>query len=351
MELALDETAQRGLPRSEALRACKQCSRALNESLAELQHIRGALAAVSIEDQRRAENLAQSVLGRTTREELSWRGNWRSARRFLRERRSPSPRARLMAASLLLLSLALPVFAIALAIRARETERLVSSIDTPLSELAQPMSALEPRREKLREPQPESVTPLSESADSAPDSDRLSKARRELIQACSPHASGSTFTGERAAGPCGDVEHLLIARRERLGLGGLDNTLSEPAANAPLLERALWGELLLDDWALSGRADPRLALALGRLFDGATPARTSRGSPAVDAQANLALHALERAASYGFDLPGFEASPEPRPALEPAWFEQLDRACAAVPDAETSGVVAVWLAWGRHHAP
>jgi hypothetical protein len=142
-----------------------------------------------------------------------------------------------------------------------------------------------------------------------------------------------------------------MARRRRLGLGAFDSTLSEPAANAPLLERALWGELLLDDWAISGRADPRLPLALGRLYDEATPSRTARGSAGPDPEANLAMHALERAASYGFELPGIAAAPEPKPALEPEWFEQLDRACSAIPDVESSGVVAVWLAWGRQHAP
>jgi len=343
LELALDESAQRAPARSPELRACGECTRALDATLSELAAIRGALAASSIEDERRAEELAESVLGRTTREDPSWRGDWHVVGRFLRERWSSSLTVRLIAASLLLHLMAVPVLAIALVLRARESRGLVVRIEAPPQDLPVVQLPVEQRRELVREPDPELPGPSTGLGDALPGLDRLARARRELIEKGAPPVKQRASVDEHLTGVAGHVAQLLSARSRRLSLGSFDSSLSEPAANAPVIERALWAELLLDDWALAGRADPRLALALGRLVDDSQAARESH--PA----ARLAAHALERATSYGFKLPGSQPPSEPGPALDRAWFEQLERACASGPATRASDVLEFWLEWGRQH--
>ncbi len=65
----------------------------------------------SIQDERRARSLAQSILNSTVREDLSVRADWRLVAGFVRQRMASSGLLRVVAASLLLHLCALPVMA------------------------------------------------------------------------------------------------------------------------------------------------------------------------------------------------------------------------------------------------
>ncbi|HUR27757.1 MAG TPA: hypothetical protein VM509_06200 [Planctomycetota bacterium] len=352
LELALEESAARTDPRVAEMRGCAKCARALDEQRSELLRLRGALVSVTKDDELRAGRLARSVLGRTTREDLSWRGDWNVVRDFLRERWSSTLAVRLIAAGLLLHLLALPVLAFAYVWKTREAHSFVVRGIEARDPSAPPAEGpVEPLFDLVREAEPETPGPGSSGNASAAATERLAAARRELIASGAPHA---TLTEPRRV-TAGAVARLLVARSQRLALESLDSSLASPAANAPLLERALWAELLLDDWAISGRADPRLALALGRLLDAAPAAREASAGPigpVAQAQAQLAAHALQRAAAYGFpSLPDSASSAAQSTfALDAEWFRALERACGGRSEPDAAGVVAVWLEWGRRHA-
>ena len=315
------------------LRACPACSREFDALSEDVLRVRGVLGASSHDDQRRALDLAQGVLERTTREDLSWRGDWREIERFMRGRWSKSKSVRLVAASLILHLLALPVLAIALVLQVRDSRPPYTlSYEPPSNVLPQSQGPYEPLREIVREPEPDAPGPLSaDSDDPAEQRDRLERAGRVLLEQAAPREVPS---GIRDSGPAARIGGLLNLRSRRIGGAALDADLGEPAADASGIEHALWTELLLDDWAMGGQADPRLGAALARLR-----------SMAVSA---LGQHATARAASYGYPWPAEPLTGGiPGPALDKAWFAALEQACADLPQGTTNGAIAAWLAWGR----
>lgn len=341
---------------------CPVCAERLSQAADDVRRVRGAwldATADGARDDARAEQLAQAILSRTTREDLSWRGDSREVLRYLRGRLAASPALRLLAASLLLHLLAMPVLAVALVWQMREAPRgLLLSIEPPVAD-ALPIHEvpIEPRRELSRDPdglfgelptavdaqdlsQPEPAR--SNSSATAPSgsstaSDRLAQARRLLLRDGAPARSATR--GEPSTADY--VERALAARSRRLRLEGFDATLEAPTANAPLVEAALWAEFLLDDWVIRGRPDARLAGALRRLEAAPPPAGSS-------ADAALVAHALSRARSYGASVRSESTPAEALPAFDAAWFRSLEaaRGVLAGPSTQT----AAWIAWGRDFA-
>jgi len=340
LELALAERGGHGRGEELAqLRACAECARGLEQASRDLQRVGAALASLALEDPAADRALAARILERTTREDLSWRGDWREVARYVRGGLKSSRALRLLAASVLLHLLALPVLAVALVLHLREARQpWTLSYEQAAAELPQSQVAQERRHELVREPEPELPGPLSSDPERPTRKERLEHARRELLLRGAPPALRPQTPTAGGAGIAARVDQLLDARGQRLALSGGDPEPGEPAIDAPQLELALWAELLLDDWVLSGRSDPRLASALERL-DGA-----AHGS----ATARLARHAQERAASLGFPLAGQEAAAEHAlPSFGPGWFQDLERACAEHGVPATGSVLASWLAWGR----
>ncbi len=345
VEFALELSAGRMASDSTAVqevRACSLCNPELERTLADLQRVRGALLSISASDHGAAARIANATLGLTTREDLSWRGDWRVVGRFLQQRWGASVAVRLLAASLLLHLLALPVLAIVLVVKVREARPMWITVERPLDDLPVSAAPVEPRRELVREPEPATPGPMGTAPDAPERSTRLTRARRQLLDCGAPALADRGEHELRGSRLQIQVARLLLARSQRLGLGAFDASRCEPRPQASTLERALWAELLLDDWALSGRPDPRLADTLGTLESNIAD---------QNADTELARHALLRAASYG--LPGTANIAEPRPALDRPWFEALERALAFRGQGEAGGAddpegpIARWLAWGR----
>lgn len=367
-EDAVERVLQAPVDLSAADADCAVCAERLTQAADDVRRVRGAWIDAT---DARSEHLAQTILQRTTREDLSWRGDSREVLRYLRGRLSASPALRLLAASLLLHLLAMPVLAVALVWQLREAPRgLVLSIEPPVAEtLPIHEVPIEPRRDVTRDPDglfgdlPTAVdaSDLDEAraaqARTSPDgasvasratapraisADRLAQARRLLLRDGAPARAATR--GEPALADY--VERALAARSRRLRLEGFDATLEAPAAAAPWIAAALWTEFLLDDWAIRGRPDARLAGALRRLETALLPSSSAGG----DLPADIALveHALNRARSYGASVRSKLEPSEALPAFDAGWFRALEaaRGALAAPSTQTEA----WIAWGRDFA-
>jgi hypothetical protein len=320
-------------PDLDELRACAQCARGLHVASVDLLRVRAALGDFADESPSLDHALAERVLEQTTREDLSWRGDWRMVARFVSGGMRSSLTLRLVAASLILHLLALPVLAVVLVLQLRESRPVWQINYEPalVEELPLKPSPREPQRELVREPEPEPPGPLSSKLERTTRSERTERARRELLEHGAPALSPLAGAGR--------IERLLDARSRNLSQSGMDRGLSAPDANAQALELALWAELLMDDWLLSARSDPRLAEALARLIE------------APNGAAQLVRRALDRASSLGFqpaDQPAWvEAS---KPAFDRAWFVALQQACAEQGLPAANPTLVNWLAWGQSFA-
>ena len=357
LELALDAEAGRVSLEGSAtdtLRgalACATCAQALERARAEVRALR--LAALDLEPSAQgAAHAVERTLGATTREDLSWRGDWRVVGRYLGDRLRSSRAVRLLAASLLVHLLTLPVIAWVLLRHAADDTGVVLTIELPSQVEPAPTPpgppALEPRRELVRDPMPETPGPSSYAVELPARGAALQTARRELLAAGVPPVAAGT---ERNALPAdttttGAVARLLDARSRRLSLGALDESVETPGARAPLCVRALWAELLLDDWAISGRADPRLAGALQTLRDEHAAATGTSGT----ADRELARRALARAAAQGAVFAGENLAGDSGTALSRGWFEALEGSLGERAAQDPSGTISAWISWGRRHA-
>jgi hypothetical protein len=309
-----------------ALRGCEVCNAQRLELERVLDGLRTALERSSVPAlaPRELARFRDRVLSRTTREDLTRLGDARLVIQYIKVELHSSRALRLAAASLVLHVIALAVLlAILFRDRAAPAARPVDaepSLARQASLPAAPPSA----------PPTGAVTPSAAAPAEAFAESRLRIARRALIAAGVPPSD--PFAGESDA-----LSRLLAARSERIRLGAWVHLVGEPSPSAPLLQRALWAELLLDDAALSGRADPRLARAfegLELLARGASPA------------AQLASHALERASACGLRGEASDASSIElaRAPFDRRWFELLALATA---DAPRSRTLERWLEWGE----
>jgi hypothetical protein len=273
------------------------------------------------------------VLSMTTREDLRLIGDVRIVLHYVTRELKASRALRLAAASLLLHLLVLPVL-IWLVLRGGPEHASAGTPPDHAPELPLSGAPIDPRREpapaaKDNDDAKRAAAALDPSVTAA-----LASARRALLAAGAPSLDPDL-------GDPDPISRLLAARAERIRLGAWMHLLREPPPRAQALERALWAELLLDDCALAGRADPRLARALSALEE---------VSRAATPGARLAQRALDRARAYGLlDAPASGAGVQPtaRAALQPfdpAWFDLLEAATAGT---QASRTVERWLEWGR----
>jgi hypothetical protein len=238
----------------------------------------------------RQRSLVERVLARTTREDLSWRGDLRLFGGFVLQRLRTSPALRLAAASLLVHLFALPLLAwYGLARLDQEREPVIRF--APLL----PDPAFEERRERAPVVESRPLDPLevelelSERDPALYVANSLAWARYQLEPA--PPELPAERADEGSAAAILRGRRRVLAERTAELPAGLAETRGPGAA---LAERALDCELLLD-LALVGAARPaRLEAALRTLAGGRLPA---------DASGLLAAAALARAESYGM-LPG-----------------------------------------------
>jgi len=241
--------------------------------------------------------LVGRILARTTREDLSWRGDWELWRRFLAERLTSSNALRWVAASLFVHLLALPFFGTEL-LRSRK-EPVAIQIELPAVPEEEPVEFLPalPRWDPADGPSPSQI----ENA--------LRRGRYLLsrLPAVSPPPGP-----ELEDAP---LELRLLAERARgLGVGGADGELSpwvretERLDSADPLQLALWAEVLLDAHCLRGDQAPALAFVLSRLYR-----LESEGM-----STGAARRALSRGRSYGLweSDGGFDPAAAPDPFSE-----------------------------------
>jgi hypothetical protein len=267
--------------------------------------------------------LVGRVLARTTREDLSWRGELRLLAGFVRERLSASPVLRIVAASLALHLAAVPVVGWYVA-----RERAEHAIHTGIERPAEDAFAHLPD---------ETVVPRFPEAPSAADLDAysLSATENALRRARFVLSTRVGAPLETPAGAPSLERNLLVARSrllaERVWTTWLDD--EEAWRGAGPLARILWAELVLDRLALTGTRAPLAGAVLNALaLDLEAP-----GGPRLEpARADLARTTLRRARAYGAWEAGAELDPEPPPLpLGGEWFDLLERAAVGTPLADT----------------
>ncbi len=347
LELALEQSSGRvqtdaASARDHAkARACPQCSMALDDLLADLASVRSALRGVPSIDERRTATLAEATIGLTTREALTRRGSTRALGGWLSLRSwSSAPLGlRIVAASLLLHLIALPLVVIVLALQLRRQPPASVASASPATEIVAAPDPLEPRGGIAR------VFPLQapafavKSFDLQTSSDRLAKARRDLLVNGAPKLSAFERQLGCSDGLAGGIARMLITRSRPLGMGRLDSMRRDPV-DLELLERARCAERLLDDWVASGRVDRRLSAALWQL-----PAPSAEAAPVQSFGS-----APARAAADGSEFAGALLDQAPSVGPDRNLFEALEQACASKLASEPAGDLASWLAWGRGNA-
>lgn len=249
--------------------------------------------------------LQERILARTTREDLSWRGDWRLLAGFVRERLERSLLLRVAAASLLIHLVAAPVVAWMLWRDAPARPHFWTAIERP----APLIDELEPEPE----PQPGLGSELgSQPADLWVDAqqveidraveDALRMDRFHLQTASLPRAEQSVF--EDAALELLRMRSLQAASARagsRSGSlegdpGGPDVRLARPAPGDALAE-VLWVEFELDRHALEGRArDAGLQDGFEQLL---VTWSSQQADPVGAAVEDLRAQAVARARAYG----------------------------------------------------
>jgi len=242
----------------------------------------------------RESRLVQRILSRTTREDLSWRGDWELWRRFIVERFTSSSALRWVAASLLVHLLALPFFGTEV-FRSRE-KPVAIKIELPAVPENEPAEVLPPRSRwnPADGPTPSQIENAL----------RRGRYRLSRLPAVSP-PEGATLEH-------GPLELRLLAERARgLGRNGAGGELApwvretERLDSTSPFQAGLWAQVLLDRHCLSGDQPPALAFVLSRLAQFEADGQATEGSRA----------ALARARSYGlWEAPtGFDPSGAPEP--------------------------------------
>ena len=276
----------------------------------------------------RESRLIGRILAATTREDLSWRGDWTLLRRFLTERLTSSPALRWVAASLVVHLLALPFFGIGL-----------------LEERTVPVLRFEPAPDV-----PIDLAEATEPTDPAPRTDSNGETPLAAIENALRRGryvlSRATPLAPLSAEALADAPleiRLLLERSRGLGDHGVEGEVSLWVEEGAGLESAddgqtaLWAEVLLDGYCLRGEQPPALSRALNRL---------ARSEASGKGEA-LGAAALGRARSYGLweSVEGADGPPAPRAPLplEGPWLDALEELLK-----RRSDVPAAWIApWRR----
>jgi len=345
----------------EEARACERCARSLRELEEFVIRCRSALggarravhagAGGDFVHARQAphtvqseERLVRRVLARTTREDLTWRGDLRVYGDWLARALRSSLVLRVAAASLLLHLAALPV----LAWLALRSERAEPHFNTAIERGADPAlpQAREPERDpRLEDPEPAAglVEEPSAPERALPVSDALRNLRRDreaLRRARVPPPAGRI--------PEDPLERLLWARSALWTLHDAQaaalaagDALANPTSGDGL-ELALRAELLLDLFALEGALAEELRPELNGVLR--SLARDA-GLPAPVRE--LQELALERARRYGLAAAGRSSARfgrvERGAALDELWLATFRRALGTR-GAEPAGMAAAWAA-------
>lgn len=293
----LDPLARAQLPRAE-IESGPEGARRLAELEEFLGRLRGACDRADALHAEREGSLVERVLARTTREDLSWRGDLRLLRGWVAGRLRASPVLRVLAASLLVHLLALPILAWYGFVREGAEQPSIRVEPPPLPPFEEAGDeGLAPVTELPAEP--ELDFELSESDPALYVENSLSWARLRLADGA-PRFPDSPSAGEgRLAALLRERSRTLAGRAPR----PVPSASSQPAS---LLERALVCELLLDRALVSSRVPAELEPALLALCDTRLPAGE---------QGLVAAAALARAESYGM---------LPASALDALWQARLD---------------------------
>ena len=266
--------------------------------------------------------LVGRVLARTTREDLSWRGELLLFAGFVRQRLAASRALRIVAASLLIHLFALPILA------------LFDGDDSAKKLLL----TFQPREEteedaRFSEPEPAAEADARTTPDlvsAARVDDALRRARFVL----------STRHGPWLEPGRGRLEIELLAARSR-GLsdrrwgGWLDD--GSRLEEASLFATLLWGEVLLDRYVLLGERCPLLGPLLNRV------ALAASTTPESLAPLSAALLLRARAYDLWESRPGFDPRSAPTP-LGDVWFTDLEAALVEADLAEDPRA-RLWLDW------
>lgn len=303
-------------------------SRALAAALA---HAGEELRAGSRWSARQEARLVSRVLGRTTRQDPSWRGDVRLLFAFLRARLRASPAFRLVVASLVLHLVGAPALAYWI-LRERVPERRFTlHVELPAEEPfasesgprgdeppdADDLERLARRREARENALARTRYLLTERGPSAPLSELPPGAPRELV-----------LLAARA--------HCLRTRSPVVGAAPEEHT-PEPSQ----LALALWVEAELDRLALGVATSSALPSACSRLVELSSDARLAGRAPGTSA---LLKAALARAVALGLvDGPPPPSAPA---LLSPEWFAALAAAGREAGIAEEP-LWRAWLAWGE----
>lgn len=286
LEAVLDSSA-------EALRAeiaaCAECARRAAELESFASHLRGTLLdAPETELASRSEQrFAERVLARTTREDLSRRGDFVLMAQFAVERLRASPALRVAAAVIVAHLFALPVLAW-IVLRAPARQGVFSvSIETPPP--AFPAEAdSEPEREITApwpevEPRPVEVEPASRNEE--PWRAALRRSDRASWAASAPQP----WTDKQ---PADALSALLWIRASRLHGREVPEWVFSRVPEGEPSRQAVWCEVLLDEWALTGERPLHLERVVARL-SALPPFQRSR----------LVACTLQRAAALGAIAP------------------------------------------------
>jgi len=257
LEAALDPEAS---ALREQVRACAQCSAALQELGAFADGLRAQLLAEPEAEARTARRLGESVLAQTTRENLGRSGDLRLVLRFALERVRSSSALRLAAALLVAHLLALPVLAWIVLRAPRRTGEFQARIEAP----SEPYYSGESEREPElvpNAPLPEGEPRALEVSDGNDGADWLASARRTERSSLAANAPALWAEGL----PTEPLAQILWLRAARLAGRGLPEWVLARAPEGAPSRMAIWTEILLDEWALAGVRPTHLDAALARL--------------------------------------------------------------------------------------
>lgn len=308
----------------------KEAARDTEELLARARRVRAEADAENAPNPVRERLLVERILAATTREDLTWRGEWRLLRRFVVGRFAHSTALRWVAASLVVHLLALPFFGTEILEFVRPVRLGFEPAPVPFEEL-----------EEVETPAlvEEAVVEGFEGPASASIENALRRARYVLSRT-RPLAVPSADELETAP-----LEIRLLAERSH-GLGGgyADWVRkSEGLEAVDTLQQVLWAEVLLDGYVLRTEQPAALAPLLGRLALGPL-GQQENGSEPASSLVLLLEGALERACAYGLweAPPGFDPETAPLP-FRSDWGRALDETLENRP-----GVRAPWLDPWRH---
>ena len=342
----------------EEARGCELCARSLGDleafvvrcrtalggarAWAHAAHAAHAAGAGEPDPAREAhERLVRRVLARTTREDLSWRGDLCVYGDWIARALRSSLVLRVAAASLLLHLAALPVLAW-LALHAERVDPHFNTAIEPIAEPTPPRTREPDRQPRLEDPEPvaglvEEPSAPERAAPRASDALRALRRDREALRSARLPAPG-------ARAPEDSLERILWARSVLW--------IEEDARGAALaageasgddgLEQALRAELLLDLFALEGTLADELRPELNGVLR--SLAREA-GLPAPVRE--LQELALERARRYGLAAAGRSSARfgrlERGAALDERWLAAFRRALETR-GAEPGGMAAAWAA-------